>query len=458
MNRTPSFTGKHFVVAGHHFFFNTLANTIDPVSLVAASLLESSRNSHGGCDLCRSDANALDLLPFVQNPYSSSDIKEKLANNIRLLILEITRQCNMRCTYCVDGDAYRFKNDVHRDDMPESTALKGIDFLLKHSGSQQRPLAVSFYGGEPLLRFPLIEKVIAYVEMQAGKDIVFSVTTNGTLLNGDYIDFFAEKKVQLIVSIDGPKNVNDQYRLTQDGEGSFDSIMEHLLDIKTRHRTYFDQLVKCSIVIPPGISLPETQQFFHSLGASLIVNFAESYGLDYSKFDGNEIVGFDELYAALGRHLHEKGLAFLDSDEARYDFFLSLFKPLLSRFIDSKPVSRHMPLGQCIPGISRLFVSIDGTLYPCEKTAGHSISRIGSIDQGINVGRVRFLIENFYEIAAKHCDGCWMSGFCTACITHLCTGQELNEQKFSHFCEGAKKWGERVLKLLATVPKTKSSS
>lgn len=451
MTHNPRFTGKLVSSGTRHFFFNTCSNTLDEISPMAAALLMEKLNRQGGCDLDRSDPSSPDMRPVIENPFTRKQAEKMLSTELRLLILETTSACNLHCRYCIDSGAYTLKNNQGESEMDEATARKGIDYLVGHSSGQPMPLAVSFYGGEPLLRFPFVADTIAYARSRKEREFVFSLTTNGTLLTEEQTDFFARNGVQLLISIDGPQHIHDRNRITQQGEGSYARIMNALETIRSRHPRYFETLVKCSVVITPGTDLAETEVFFRELGASLIVNGVDSYGLDPERFDlSARLQGYSALFEKLKENIRTCGLESFESSAYSSNLFRELFRPMMKRFTSTPPPARQMSLGQCIPGHSRLYLASDGTFYPCEKTAGHSVAAIGSVEHGIDMDKTWDLVERFYAAASLQCNGCWMSGCCPACITHLCAGENLSKDKLNHFCQSAVSWGESVLQIISS--------
>jgi uncharacterized protein len=447
----PCYTGKIFHAAGRHYFFNTVAGSIDALSENAASVLAAYCNNHGGCDVPRADPAAEDLRPYIKNPYSHAEIEATLDRKLRLLVLELTRSCNMACSYCIDGDAYDQKDCLGSANMSEDVALRGVDYLLEHSTDQMHPLAISFYGGEPLLRFELLKKVVEYAEKRAdekSKCIVFSITTNGTLLTPSVAEFLISHSVQMVVSLDGPRDIHDRCRRFKGGGGTFEVVATALEMVRNLDPDYFDRLVRCSVVVTPGSDLEELQAYFSDLHVNTIANFVDTYGIDETEFGSvGAVAGLSTLRTQMAARLREEGAEFLSQNNMSKDFAAVLLSPMIKRFLESDASSPRMSLGQCVLGASRLYLSADHAFYPCEKVAGHSFARIGNIEAGIDADRVADLVEQFYEMAKKQCSGCWMSSRCSACIALACSGDQFDMKKYGHYCRGTKAWGESALKL-----------
>ncbi len=158
------------------------------------------------------------------------------------MVLNVTDKCNLACTYC-----YEYGEDKIVDTtcdpapayMSEETARKSVDFMFEHSG--ELPVAhLTFFGGETLLNFKVLKKTAAYARERAkelGKDVDFSLTTNGTLLREEVIDWLADNRVGVTVSIDGPKETQDKFRVFKNGMGSYDYALPKIKMLLERHRT-----------------------------------------------------------------------------------------------------------------------------------------------------------------------------------------------------------------------------
>jgi uncharacterized protein len=118
-----------------------------------------------------------------------SNLENEINNNLGQITLEVTEDCNLRCEYCVYNDIVKDSRNHGRKEMELSTAYKAIDFIAAHSSKQEMP-AVTFYGGEPLLRFPFIQKCVGYAhEVFEGRGVSFSITTNGTTVTPEISQF-----------------------------------------------------------------------------------------------------------------------------------------------------------------------------------------------------------------------------------------------------------------------------
>src|SRR5262245_41839843 len=159
---------------------------------------------------------------------------------LQRIVLNITNQCNLACTYCYEYSPDKIsKTDGKPKFMPASVAEASIDMLIKESG--ERPVIhVTFFGGETLLNFPMLRSSVDYAKRkcsEAGKHVEFSLTTNATLLTEEVVDFLAEHKVGITVSIDGDRELNDKMRVFADGRGSYEVIVPRIKLLLQRHKT-----------------------------------------------------------------------------------------------------------------------------------------------------------------------------------------------------------------------------
>ena len=143
---------------------------------------------------------------------------------VKSMCLNISHDCNLRCEYC-----FAAKGDfgTGRELMSFDTAKKAIDFLIEKSGNRHN-LEVDFFGGEPLMNFDVVKKTVEYarsIEKEHDKNFRFTITTNGLLLTDDKIDFINREMANVVLSLDGRKEVNDKLRVSPNGSGSYDIIV-----------------------------------------------------------------------------------------------------------------------------------------------------------------------------------------------------------------------------------------
>ncbi|MGN1452256.1 MAG: thioether cross-link-forming SCIFF peptide maturase, partial [Eubacteriales bacterium] len=163
---------------------------------------------------------------FTDDTFESSagKLKEKTAGVVKALCLHIAHTCNLNCSYCF---ASQGKYHGDRAVMSFEVGKRALDFLVENSGTR-RNLEVDFFGGEPLMNFDVVRQLVAYarsVEKAAGKNFRFTLTTNGVLIDDDVIDFANREMSNVVLSLDGRKEIHDRYRVDYAGNGSWEKIV-----------------------------------------------------------------------------------------------------------------------------------------------------------------------------------------------------------------------------------------
>lgn len=164
-----------------------------------------------------------DLL-FTKDPYEEYIPKWTKQTVVKALCLHIAHDCNLRCSYCFAGTGEYMG---HRSLMSLEVGKKAIDFLIENSGNRKN-LEVDFFGGEPLMNFEVVKGIVEYArirEKQANKNFRFTITTNVMLLDKEKRDYINKNMHNVVLSLDGRKEVNDAVRKRVDGSGSYDRIL-----------------------------------------------------------------------------------------------------------------------------------------------------------------------------------------------------------------------------------------
>ena len=198
---------------------------------------------------------------------SDETMRDLLHYDLQQIVLELTEQCNMRCRYCI----YNEHNDHYRNFSPKAmswdVAKRAVEYARDNSGDR---IAVSFYGGEPLVQYDLMKKVIEYSqEIITGKELTFSFSTNLTLVTKEIAEFVAGVKgMSVLASIDGPEDIHDAYRVMAGGKGSFARAIQGL---KYLVDAFGDRAKECivinTVVCPPfsAEKLDTIKNFFETL-------------------------------------------------------------------------------------------------------------------------------------------------------------------------------------------------
>lgn len=322
-----------------------------------------------------------------------------VASPIKAMCLHIAHDCNLRCQYCfaATGDF-----GGGRKLMDFETGKAAIDFLLEHSKGR-RNLELDFFGGEPLMNFDVVKQVVEYArskEKEYGKNFRFTVTTNGILLNDDNTDFINREMSNVVLSIDGRKEVNDRLRKRVDQSGSYDSIVPKYQKLveKRGDRDYY------------------------------VRGTFTKYNLDFTKdvMHLNEL-GFDQVSVEPVVGDPSTGYAITEEDLPRiFAEYETLAKELIQRKKEGKGFNFFhfmLDLDQGPCAIKRLrgcgcgneYVAItpDGDIYPCHQFVGMEDWKMGSLYDGSFDFKMKDMFARANVYGKESCKDCWAKFYCS---------------------------------------------
>lgn len=360
------------------------------------------------------------------------------------LMLVVTDSCNLRCKYCMLGGGYEGFKPLRGKHMNWDTAKKAVDhFIALNKGPtfqsmHDRKINIAFFGGEPLLRGKLIKQVVCYAKKLekpgCGYWIDFSMTSNLTGLTPEMARFLIEHEVGLQVSIDGPKTEHDKYRVGPEGQGSFDSMVQHLKMLYDLDENYFKQRVRCVVTLNGNSNLTKIKKFFES-GAPHIPRIA-FLGMvrDMETSTFHKAFPFDpkrlskQYFELLKEYLkRKKSKTPVQKGEFLYHLFEEPLESIYKRVMTSGMLERTHYTGSCQPG-RRFAVSTDGKFHICERI--NEEFPLGDVEKGIDWDQCRSVMARYYH-ALPDCDHCWARALCTSCVAHNC---EKNGFDFEHRC------------------------
>lgn len=318
------------------------------------------------CDRLRK----LDLL--ADNPAAQSKTTQTALPAIRHVALLVAQKCNFKCVYCFGGDgSYGSEGEMDR-----ATAQIGVNWLIRQSQETKR-LRISFFGGEPLLNFPLIKHVVAYAREKAeaaGKTVQFGVSTNGSLLNDDKIDFIREHRIGVTVGFDGFKKAQDAQRPFLNGRGSYDLTVPRIRRL-------------LSVVPDAGGRAMLTgdtdpvmaERGLYDLGFSRVAVDVPSPSLchPHAWREGSE-----RMISRLSKAAEQEAGALLESIKRRETGNIRRLQKvehvLAGKCLDSflHNTKRYYP---CMAGRLLVAVSCTGDVYPCFRFVGNETYRIGTV-------------------------------------------------------------------------------
>lgn len=360
--------------------------------------------------------------------HPNTDLAELfLERKIDKITLQLTQDCNFRCKYCIySEDTNNMQRTHSQKNMSLETGKKAIDFFCQHSiDSPQRD--VGFYGGEPLLQFELLKELVEYAEKQLfGRPLTFHLTSNGFLLTDTVVDFLVEHDVSLLVSLDGPQETHDKNRVTKAGYGTYKVIIRNLRRIAERYPEYYKKL-RINMVVDPRGDFSIMKDPMNDLGELP----KDNIGISYVENTDYEIVASESFAKQYGQFREkiltdqfEKG-----NNQVNTPLAMQIIGETRRLKTEMKPTpgipDETAPSGPCIPGKSRLFISVDGLFYPCEKTNESELMCIGSLNEGFKIEKVKELL-NVGALTEEECKNCWALRHCTLCAKMCDDGKELS--------------------------------
>ncbi|MBR6873452.1 MAG: thioether cross-link-forming SCIFF peptide maturase [Ruminococcus sp.] len=376
-----------------------------------------------------------DQILFSEDDYEKYALTS-VASPIKSMCLHVSHDCNLRCEYCFastgDFGGGRMLMDIE-------TGKKAIDFLMKMSANRQT-LELDFFGGEPLMNFDVVKQIVAYAreeEKKYDKHIRFTITTNGMLLTEDKMDFINEEMSNVVLSIDGRKEINDRMRKRVDGTGSYDRIIENFKKF---------------------VPMRGDKDYY-------VRGTYTKYNLDFS----NDVMhlfdeGFEQISVEPVMAESSKPYAITDGDLPKifkeYEIlaekiskiraegkFINFFHFMLD--LDQGPCAIKRLKG-CGCGNEYVAVSPDGDIYPCHQFVGIEKFKMGNVNDGSFNYDIKDDFARAHVYTKPDCVKCWAKFYCSGgcnANNYLYAGDIHNSYKIS--CEIQKKRLECAIMLKA---------
>jgi uncharacterized protein len=352
----------------------------------------------------------IDRMAFAD---TDADVLDLIHTKIPQLSLELTEQCTSRCSYCAQNPERPTRLGRHMD---WPTARRAVEQFMERASKTRRPI-ISFWGGEPLLQFPLLEQVLRYAtSTHPGIPFGVAFTSNLMLMTPHIAEVLREHRVNLLVSLDGPAAVHDRYRRAPGGLGTFESTMAGLKVLFEEAEDYYRECVTFNCVLTPGVDIELIVDFFSSTvpliaGQRVRFSFVNGTGTtffeDHGWYDENDARSFREAYRA----------SLLDSGGTRYRVLRSsAFDPysrIATRVRGPVPRTIH-PNGCCLPLLKKMHVAVDGTVHLCERC--ELSNPLGNVNEGgIDDQVVLRLTHEYASNSLRDCRLCWAVRLCPTC-------------------------------------------
>ena len=360
---------------------------------------------------------------------------------LRKFCLEVTEDCNYRCTYCKRTLAADYRPHG-KNSLSEENAFKGIDyyfekyiaFYLKLSPGKRAdllqiaPPSLSYYGGEPFLNFDLIKETANYFKNKPWdtygieeKVLRFSSNTNLSVMTDEILHFLVDNRVHLFASLDGPEEEHDKCRVFENGKGTFQGAYRNLLKIKTFDAAYFKELVSIFGVYTDGHDHKRCVDFTRNIGVSSCQHFPAEYT---GTFVADPNTASKPYAASIEHHLTDfrnKVRAEVMKPEHNMDDFSNLFP--FARLTYDHPTGKNSLniLITCPMGFDNLMVTAGGNFLICHKV--NDSMPVGHCDSGLNYDRLVDINQRYNAaINNEECRSCWIVQFCSVCTASRMVG------------------------------------
>lgn len=313
------------------------------------------------------------------------------------MYLQVSHRCNLGCTYCyAQGGNFGGAGQM----MTETTARQAIDFFLCESGEHKKCI-VNYDGGEPFLNFPLVRSITAYSQKMAkqmGKHIVFSISTNGTLFTRQNVEYLAANRFGIGISIDGDQSIHDKARKFKNGQGSYQTLVEHLHNTRlfkfhkgvNARGTITKEALNCSLAVFHLYKMGFRYIYLEpALGkdTSWAINLED---LEIIKEEFNKIADFYKEELLKGNYL----------------ILRNFFQPL-------EKIHKRNRFGyRCTAARKTIAIDPNGDVYPCYKFVGNRNYLMGNVNSKSYDESIRGRFRENHSDRKPGCKNCWARYIC----------------------------------------------
>jgi uncharacterized protein len=358
---------------------------------------------------------------------------------LHTLVLNLTNQCNLSCQYCYEfGEDKVATPEGKPKFMDFDTARESVDYLLAQSAGRGA-VHITFFGGETLMNFPLLKQVVLYANEQAGaqgRAIDYSLTTNATLLTPEIIQFLSDNRIGVTVSIDGPKELNDQLRVFANGRGSYDVIAPRVRALIQGHRT---RPICARVTLTSGVT--DVARIYRHLKHDL----------------GFHEVGFapvttspNRLYAIGERGMDGVLAQFQKLADEYLEFALRGELHGFSNVSDTlaelcQGVNKSHPCGAAL---GLLGVGPSGDIAPCHRFVDSDTHALGHISTGIDRAKQADFLRRGHIDSKYDCHTCWARPLCAGgCHHEAYVHYGDTGHPNLHYCDWIRAWTDTCLRI-----------
>ena len=338
---------------------------------------------------------------FTQDTFKpmAGALKQKTSGVVKALCLHVAHTCNLNCSYCF---ASQGKYHGDRAVMSYEVGKRALDFLVEHSGGR-RNLEVDFFGGEPLMNFDVVKALVAYargIEKEKNKNFRFTLTTNGVLVDDDVIDWANRECSNVVLSLDGRKEIHDRFRVDYAGNGSWEKIVpkfQRFVEARGGKNYYMR-----------GTFTHANPDFLKDIEKMLELGFTElSMEPVVCAADDPSALTEADLPVVLQQYEQLAELMLKRDEEGRPFTFYHYMIDLTGGPCIYKRISG------CGSGTEYMAVTPWGDLYPCHQFVGEERFRLGNIWDGVTNTEAQQQFASCNVYAHPECQDCWARLYCS---------------------------------------------
>ena len=361
---------------------------------------------------------------YSNQGYSSFDFKGRilpenvlsLLSSAQAICFEITEKCNLKCKYCVFGELYSISSKRKNKSVNLDYCYKLIDFLNTHYSSNEniknnKPISISFYGGEPLIEINKIKRIVNYLEnkfLSIGKQLRFFLTTNAVLLK-ENIEYLVSKNFTLLISIDG-NEYHNSYRVYKNGNSTFNDIFQNIQYVKIKYANYFSENVTFNAVLNNRSSESDVRKFFEQnfgIAEKLLVSEIADNGIDSKNIEKHKLVSNPAISSRIG-------------NEELFSFFKKFkqgIKDDYSELFLNPEKCSIMPSAICMPFYTKIFLTVEGLILPCERIGRDFIlGKVTKQKVDISFEKIAEMYNKVYNYIETQCLSCEKRFYCSSCF------------------------------------------
>ena len=450
---------RPFSAEGHRFLYLVPAGAIFELDAAAQAVIDRLASSEASHDDLLAQLNAMgfstpDAEELIVELYQSrviaaGDTKPEPLEQapadfpLQTLVLNLTNQCNLSCQYCYEFGADKVATPSGKPKfMNFETAKESVDFLL-HQSAGRRGVHITFFGGETLMNFPLLQKVVTYARERAaeqGRSIDFSMTTNATLLTPAIIEFLSENRIGVTVSMDGPADLHDKFRVFANGRGSYGIIEPRVRELIQKHRT---RPITARVTLTSGVT--DVIRIFRHLKNDLgfhEVGFAPVTTSPNQLYAINDR-GMDDVLA----QFHQLADEYLEYALRGEMHGFSNVSDTLSELFQG--VNKSHPCGAALGLVG---VGPSGDIAPCHRFVDSDTHALGHISTGIDREKQNDFLRRGHINSKYDCHTCWARPLCAGgCHHEAYVRYGDTGHPNLHYCDWIRGWTETCLRIYGAI-------